>query len=292
MIKDNENKNRLLAALLTLLIGGGIVTTLIVTKLNSASDSNDSDINKITADIIDFGIEDEEFVEFEDMIAEAEGAEELDEQNEQTMQETTSEQITDQAPSQEAGQNELENQGTVNDPPLPPVSSSKESPMKVDKQPEKKIKPQSESKPDATETKKKGENTNTKTNNNTTNTTPPQNKNVAEVANAFNKMNSGNSTAENANGNNGTAGVTNVSGLPGDYQGHFAKAPCPGPGTVVVKVSVSSTGQISNARVIGGTLKNNKRACNICVGLALKSRFGVPKNTTVDREGTITYTVK
>lgn len=86
--------------------------------------------------------------------------------------------------------------------------------------------------------------------------------------------------------------VISGSGLEGYTLEYFPIAPCPGPGTIIIKVTVNSTGTVSKATVVGGSLKGNSRACSICVGLALRSRFRVPRNVTTERCGTITYTIK
>lgn len=83
-----------------------------------------------------------------------------------------------------------------------------------------------------------------------------------------------------------------VSGLDGYTLEYFPTANCPGPGTVVIRVTVSPTGNVKSATVTGGTLRSNPRACNICLDLAKQSRFKVPRGQNIDRTGTLTYQIR
>lgn len=82
-----------------------------------------------------------------------------------------------------------------------------------------------------------------------------------------------------------------ISGLDGYSLEHFPTAGCPGSGTVIVKVTVSNSGHVKKASIVGGSNKNSK-AREICLGLAKQARFRVPRNQSIERIGTITYTVK
>lgn len=288
MAKDNDkdNKSKLLSALLTLLLGAGIVATLFVTSLNYEYPPREALLQQLQ-DPVEFGGEDEEFVEFEELLADA--SNEQAEPGEQIEQDLP----TDEAPQQEAGQNDLENQGAVNEPPQPPVAAKAESPMKVQQQPKKDTKPQKETPLAETpqpKPKSKGE-TKPAPATPTNNTKPESPKKAPNaVENAFNKGNNGGAASSNANG---TMGKPSIGGGLGGYtEANFPTAPCPGPGTVVMQVVVSSTGKVTKATVIGGTLRSNSRACEICRSLAMRSSFRVPKNTMVERTGTLTYTVK
>lgn len=284
MAKDNDkdHKSKLLSALLTLLLGGGIVGTLLVTSLNYEYPPKDALLQQLQ-DPIEFGGEDEEFVQFEEMLANA------DDESAEQGEPIEEEQPTEDNPPQETGQNEMENQGTVNEPPQPPVATKAESPMKVPEQPKKETKPQKESTPEAPKTKTKGENKpqNPPTNNQKS---EAQKKAEQQMSNAFNKGNNGNASGNNPNGAMGKPAIGG--GLGGYTEESFPTASCPGPGTVVVQVVVSPTGTVTKATVTGGSLKGNSRACEICRGLAMRSRFRVPKNIAVERKGTLTYTVK
>ena len=286
MTKDNDNndnKNKLLALLLTLLLGGGIVATLLVTSLNYEYPPKDALLQQLQ-DPIEFGAEDEEFVEFEEMLANA--ADESAEPGEPVEQE----QPTEDNPLQEAGQNDLENQGTVNEPPQPPVATKNESPMQVPEQPKKDTKPQKETTTPTVTPKPKSQGENKPQTPPTTSQKSEAQKKAEEQMKGMKQGNNGNASGNNPNGAMGKPTIGG--GLGGYTEESFPTDTCPGPGTVVVQVVVSPTGAVTKARVTGGSLKGNARACEICRRLALRSRFRVPKNTAVERKGTLTYTVK
>ena len=107
---------------------------------------------------------------------------------------------------------------------------------------------------------------------------------------AFKKGNNGNSAGSKTNG---TMGKPSIGGGLGGYTPeNFPTEPCPGFGTVIVKVVVSPTGKVTKASIVGGTLRSNAKACEICRSLAQRSTFHVPKNTAVERTGTLTYTIR
>ena len=281
MAKDKDNKSKLLSALITLLMGCGIVAIMLFTGLHYVYPPKDADMQQKLQEPIEFG--GEEFVEIEELLAEANT--EPGELGEEIEQEESSEDNTAQV---QDGQNDLQDQGAVNDPPKPPVSTKNDSPMKVKEQPPKDTKPQTKTQtPPVTDPKKKGETTTTTKNTNTK--TESQKKADEAMNNAFKKGNNGNTTGNNPNG---TTGKPSIGGLAGYSAENFPTAPCPGPGTVVVSVVVSPTGKVTKANVTGGSLKSNARACEICRGLALRSTFRVPKNTAVEQAGTLTYTVR
>ena len=284
MAKDNDkdNKSKLLSALLTLLLGGGIVATLLFTSLNYEYPPKDALLQQLQ-DPIEFGGEDEEFVQFEEMLANA------DEESAEPG-EAIEEQPTEDNPPQETGQNEMENQGTVNEPPQPPVATKAESPMKVPEQPKKDTKPQKETTTPTVTPKPKSQGENKPQTPPTNNQKSEAQKRAEEQMKGMKQGNNGNNSGNNPNGAMGKPTIGG--GLGGYTEESFPTSTCPGPGTVVVQVVVSPTGAVTKATVTGGSLKGNARACEICRGLALRSRFRVPKNTAVERKGTLTYTVK
>ena len=297
MTRDNENKNRLLSALLTLLLGGAIVTTLVVSNLHYEYPPKDEKAKMMQNEPIEFG--GDEYVDIQDLLAQNnDGGTEADEPAPQEEESATTEETNDDSSEPESGQNELENQGTVNEPPQPSVSSNQESPAKEQVQPKKDTKPQAESTTTATDTKRKGEKESTKTKNTDTKT---ESQIEAEQRVQFNN---GNGSQNTSGGNaNGTVGKPSVGGgLVGYTLESFPdNVPCPGPGTVEVQVTVNSDGKIYKAKVTGGTLKNRvtekkwDKACKICRGLALRSKFSVPKNLPPGVDigtGTLTYTVE
>ena len=282
MSSNNDNRNKLLAAILTLLLGAGILGVMFVTKLHYQYPPKDAKSQQLLQDSIIFG--GEEYVELEDLLADAEdGAAEPGEEVEQDEE-------TQQQPDQESGQNERQNQGVVDEPAKPPVATKNvESPMKVQEKPRTENKPQTKTTNTTAEPKKAGATT---TNTNKTESKPKSTSATTSASDKLMKDKFGNKGNTPGGEKNGTAGRPSMGGFGEGYSlEHFPTKPCPGPGTVVVKVVVSPTGKVTKANVVGGTLRNNARACEICRGLALSSTFRVPKNTPIERSGTLTYTV-
>ena len=101
-----------------------------------------------------------------------------------------------------------------------------------------------------------------------------------------------NHSDSDSNAEEKTVGKPSVSGLDGYTLEVCPSSTCPGPGTVKISVTVSPTGSVTKASVVGGSLSSNTRARNICLGLARQSRFRVPKGQTGERTGTLIYTIK
>ena len=285
MAKDNDNRSKLLAALITLLLWSGIIAIMLFTNMSTSPDAMLKDaLEQQLQEPVEFGGEDEEFVQFEQMLAAVEEPADAGEQAEDN-------EAVEDNPPQEAGQNDLENQGTVNEAPQPPVATNTNtnSPMEVKKEPPRPTKPQKETTTQVNKPpKSKGENKQQTTP--TNNPKPESKRKPNAVDNAFNKGNKGNTPSGNPNGSMGKPTIGG--GLGGYTEEYFPTERCPGPGTVIVRVWVSTTGTVSKAVVIGGTLKGNAEACATCRSLALKSRFKVPKSAAVEGKGTLTYTVK
>lgn len=291
---NNDNRSKLLSAIITLLLGAGIVALLLFTSLHYNYPPLDGEKEaQLLQDTIMFGGEYVDFGDFEDLL-----------NDEPASVEAPSEQQDDESTNdepQQVGQNDLKDNGSYDEQPQPQVSNKvQESPMKVQEQPPKKLpaekkteQPKPEEKP-----QKKGE---SKPQPATKKTEQPKST-APTISEADNKMKKafGNSAGkgEGKQGNpNGTSGAEKavgkpgVGGLDGYTLEYFPKAMCPGPGTVVVRVTVSPTGAVTKATVIGGTM-TNERARNICLGLAGQSRFRVPVGQTIERTGTLTYTIR
>lgn len=201
-------------------------------------------------------------------------------EHDETLVSTTS----DASVLQENPQDNIQ-QEPIEDSTRPTVSTvtKDESPKKVEEQQKKETKSQAEPTKDATDNKRIDEKEPT-TNDNPKNDIQNAQKKVEDAM----KENNSNTTGNN----NGTVGRPSIGGLAGYSLEIYPSAPCPGPGTVVVQVVVSPTGKVTKASVVGGSLKSNSRACEICRRLALRSTFRVPKNTAVEQAGTLTYTVR
>lgn len=289
MAKNNDNRNRVLSALLTLLLGAGILALLFFTSLHYEYPPKDAKLQELLQDTIIFGGELVELGDFPNMSESqdlAANGEEMPQTNEADVEQT-----------QDAGQDDLKDQGVVNEPPKPQVVSNQQaSPMTVKEKPPKK--PQAE--------KKTVEQPVTPQKKNTTQEQPakkvdnpkptPATNTVANnrVKNAFGKNNG---TGEGKTGvtggadTGGTAGQPGVGGLDGYTLEYFPRAKCPTAGTVKIRVTVSPTGAVKSASIVGGTVTDS-RTREICLGLARQSRFRVPKGQSIERTGTLTYTIR
>lgn len=82
-----------------------------------------------------------------------------------------------------------------------------------------------------------------------------------------------------------------VGGLEGYTLRYFPKDKSAVEGTVVVRVIVSPSGDVTSASIVGGSV-TDETTRTICLGLAQQSTFSVPIGQTIERTGTLTYTIK
>lgn len=290
MAKNNDNRNRFLSALITLLLGAGILALLFFTSLHYEYPPKDAKLQDLLQDTIIFGgelVELGDLPELDNSQNLAANGEEMSQTNEADVEQT-----------QDAGQDDLQDQGIINEPPKPQVATSQqESPMKVKEQPPKKpqaekktveqplqpVKPQKKAAAQPQPAKKAEDPkpaTNTAANN--------------RVKNAFGKNNgtaTGKAGVPGGADTGGTAGAPGVGGLDGYTLEYFPRAKCPSAGTVRIRVTVSPTGNVKSASIVGGTVTDS-RTRDICLGLARQSRFRVPKGQSIERTGTLTYTIR
>jgi outer membrane biosynthesis protein TonB len=292
MAKNNDNRNRFLSALLTLLMGAGILALLFFTSLHYEYPPKDATVQQLLQDTIIFG---GELVELGDL-PELDNSQDLAANGDEIPQENES----DIEQTQDAGQNDMQDQGVINEPPKPQVvSNQQESPMKVKELPPKK--PQAEKKtvekPKQPVQPQKKDNTQPQPAKKAENPKPSTSTNTAannRVKNAFGKNNgtgTGKAGVPGGADNGGTAGAPGVGGLDGYTLEYFPRAKCPAAGTVRIRVTVSPSGAVSKASIVGGSV-TDQRTRDICLGLARQSRFRVPKGQSIERTGTLTYTIR
>ena len=296
MANNNDNRNKLLSALITLLLGAGIVALLIFTSLHYNYPPKDGEqLTQLLQDTIMFG---GEYVDFGDFLEE-----QVDDQL-AAAQPTQPQESESPNNEPQVGQNDLSDNGQFDESPQQHVTNNaQESPMKVQQQqPKKQPAEKKTEQPQPNQPPKKQGNPNNQPANKTTQqpTTPSAPANSSSeandrVKNAFAKNNSGSGKQGNPDGTAGadkSVGKPGVGGLEGYTIAHFPTAKCPGPGTVVVRVTVGTNGAVTSARVVSGSLAGNERARNICLSLARQSRFSVPKGQAVEKTGTLTYTIR
>lgn len=295
---NNDNKNKAISALITLLIGAGIVALLFFTGLRYNYPPLEEMLEaQLLQDTIMFG---GEYVDLGDFMEE-----QLDDQPAEVAEPAQQQETeTQNVEPQKVGQNDLKDVGAREESPQPVVSTkTQESPMKVQEQQPKKQpaetktvqpkqpeKPQKQGEPKQQATPKKTENPNT-----ASTTSATSSEADSKMKKAFGKT-SGSGTGKQGNPD-GTPGGEKKTGKPGVGGGlagytisYFPTAPCPGPGTVIVRVTVSPTGTVTRATVIGGSVAN-PRARSICENLARQSRFSVPTGQTIERTGTLIYNI-
>jgi hypothetical protein len=285
MAKNNENRNKRYAAIITLLLGLCIVELLMLTSMKYNRLDDDEQSQQLLQDSIVFG--GEEYIALGDFL-EPVASDDMAPNGEQSLMESDA-----QENLQQTGQNDLQDQGSVNEPPKQQVTTNRQSPMNVPAQTNKR--PQGQTNTNQSGNPQRRGNPTNQTSKKPTNTPSSSSKHAdPRVGNVFDNNNgNGQGKQGNPNGSNDgkSVGRPGVSGLDGYTLEYFPTATCPGPGTVVIRVTVSPTGSVTRANVTGGTLRSNTRACNICLNLAHKSRFRVPKGTNIDRTGTLTYKI-
>ena len=286
MAKNNENKNKRYAAIITLLLGLCIVELLMLTSMKYNRLDDDEQSQQLLQDSIVFG--GEEYIALGDFL-EPVASDDMAPNGEQSLMESDA-----QENLQQTGQNDLQDQGSVNEPPKQQVTTNRQSPMNVPAQTNKR--PQAQANTNQPGNAQRRGNPTSQASTKPTNTPSSSSSHSSRrVDNAFGASNgSGQGKQGNPNGSNDgkSVGRPGISGLDGYTLEYFPTATCPGPGTVVIRVTVSPTGNVRSATVTGGTLRSNQRACNICLGLAKQSRFKVPKGQSIERTGTLTYKVQ
>jgi len=295
--EQGRRKYSLLALLLTLLLTVGTLALLLVTKLHCQYMPHSNELAQLKQDSIMFG---GEFVQLGN-----------------TMELMDDEVIDDDAADEPAapddGQqpdieaDDLEDAGEVNQKTPPVVKQEKESPMKVKEPPKKEEEPPKPAgptnkndkkveKPKAKVNNAEAKETKTKKADSETKTKAPS---AAEnkVKNAFGSGSGKGGGKQGSPGGNTSQGVLtgapSIGGLTGYTLESWAK-PVPNSkwsGRVTVKVNVSPRGQVTKATATSATgdLASHPEVRRACEQAALKSRFSVPKNTTTEGIGTVTY---
>lgn len=272
-----ERKSKIAALLLTLLWIVGAVLLMVYTNLHYEFPPKDMEPAQLQQDTIMFG---GEFVQLGNMP-------DLTQSDEMTPETPApSEQQADQP---DVDGDDLEDAGEPQPKPTPkPTVTAKEpSPMKVkekpkDEQPQK-TGPAKSDKPDAKkdQVKRGQETTTTKTD---------------RVKDAFGKNSgtgSGKQGSPDGNADKGVqAGKPGISGLVGYSLENWKPYPhSRWAGTVTVKVRVNTRGKVIQANATGATgeLASHPEVRRDCEQKAMNCQFSVPKNTTTEGIGYITY---
>lgn len=276
MNDTQQRRNTAVSLLLTLLITIGVVLLMLNSWLHYEYPPKDMVETELLQDSIMFG---GEYVMLGNTAMPAEG----DMSSEQP---SDTEQLVEPQPQVE-GDN-LEDNGEAARQPKPLVSTDKPSPMKVKEKPKeepKKTGPAVDRKKEDDKAEKERRAREAATDN--------------KVKGAFSQTTTGKGSGKQGqpDGNSNTGAVSgrpSIGGLVGYTLEYFPKAPVPCSGTVVVQVHVNTRGNVTQAKVVHGSGQAyaDSRTKNKCLELARNSRFAVPRNTTTEGIGTLTYVIK
>lgn len=271
---NDNNRNRLVAAIITLLLLAGALWVLLSTYLRYEYPPDNAELfTELRQDSILFG---GEYV----MLGDTPEPQE----SEQTMEETPEQaDKVDTEPNVEG--DDLEDNGEPAKQTKPLVTTPKESPMKVKEKPReepKKTGPAKETPKttDKQEKVKRGENVAPKPD---------------PTAGKFGKgKTQGSGKQGNPNGNAAHGDITGkpgTEGLVGYTAEHWGRPHSKWTGTVKLKVVVNARGNITSATVVGGSGEaySHQEVRDYCKYETLKSRFSVPKNRTTDGVGYVTW---
>lgn len=186
------------------------------------------------------------------------------------------------APEPQPQGEELRNSGEAQDRPKEVVTSKEPSPMKVkakEKTPEK-PKGAVKSEPTAQDKQKAAE--------------EAQKRKIASRMKFGSASGSGAGQAGQPDGNSASGAISGrpgVGGLGGYTLASWGRPSSPAEGTITITVKVNSRGNVVSASYAGGSgaAASNSAVRKSCIAAARQSSFSVPKNTTTDAVGTITW---
>ena len=278
---DNNHNGQWIAALLTLLLCGGTVALLLSTFLNAPKlDAKDKQ-DYLVMDSVYYG---GDLVILGDQIEEVDDELASEDVEEQTEEETKPDATEEAFDKKDNGREAKENK--------PLVTDRRESPMKVKEEPKKK--PDETGKAKTKKDEKKEQNTRKPDN---PGKPAPNSKINSRVGSSFAQNGGGKQGDKTGNSNSGgTIGKPGVNGLDGYTLERWAipERPYPDEGSIVVQVVVNPRGNVISATATGGTGKarNDTSLKRRCEKAARQSNFRVPKSTTHNKTGRITYVIK
>ena len=275
MDMDNNRKNQIAALIITLLLALITVGILVSCGLHYEYPPKDMNLVELKQDSTMFGGEyvmlgnTPETTESEQMDTELpENAEEVD------------------AEPDVAG-DDLEDAGEPAKQTPPVVTAKQESPMKVKEKP-KEEKPKKTG--PATETPKT---TDKQTKVQRGKDAAPKNDRVKDAFGKSSGKGSGKQGSTSGNSNQGAAtGKPGIGGLVGYTLEYWGRPHSRWTGSVTVRVRVNARGKVIEARAVSGKGEawSHTEVRRSCEQESLKSAFSVPKNTTTEGVGNITWT--
>lgn len=273
---NDNNKNRLAAAIITLLLLAGALWVILSTYLRYEYPPRDAELlTQLQQDSILFG---GEFVMLGDN---------LEPQESEQTQEESPEEAEQVEPEPKVEGHDLTDNGEPAKQAKPLVTTKEESPMKE------KEKPKPKEEPKKTGPAKETPKTNDKQEK------VKQNPEAAKKPDPLaGKFGNGNKNTGGKQGNpNGNAAQGDITGKPGTegLVGYtlerWGRPHSKWTGSVKLRVRVSARGNITEAVVVGGKGEaySHKEVRDYCVRETLKSAFSVPKNTSTEAVGYVTW---
>ncbi|MCQ2288700.1 MAG: hypothetical protein MJZ74_06340 [Muribaculaceae bacterium] len=287
-MNENDNRNKLVALLLTLLLCGVTVVVLVTSYMRYEPSSSMLDV-ELKQDTIMFG---GEYVMLGDQIDVADG--------ELAASDASNAEDAATANEPDVEGDDLNNSGEPTAQPPELVSSNKPSPMTV--------KPKDETKPKAgpseqkpvepkpkPEVKKSKPAETPETKPQSTQHTSANKATDNRVKNAFGNAGGTGGGKEGSVNGNSTEGVKTgrpgLNGLVGYTAERWGRPHSKWTGTVQVRVRVNTRGKVIEANVVGGSgsAYSSNEVRQSCIDESMKSQFSVPTNTTTEGVGTITW---
>lgn len=271
---DSDNRNRLIAGIITMLIMAGVVALLVSCGLHYEWPPEQPLITELKQDSIMFG---GEYV----MLGDSPEATPTDMPD--TQQPDATQNIE---PEPNVAGDDLEDAGEPAKQAPPVVTAKQESPMKVKEKP-KEEKPKKTG--PATETPKTTDKqTKVKRGNDAATDT--------RVRDAFGKSSGNGSGKQGSTSGNSTQGAVTgkpgIGGLDGYTLEYWGRPHSKWTGSVTVRVRVNTRGKVVEARATSGKGEawSHPEVRRSCEQESLKSAFSVPKSTTTEGIGYITWT--
>ena len=271
---DNDNRNRLLAAIITLALMGITVGILVSCGLHYEWPPEEPVMVELKQDSIMFG---GEYV----MLGNTPDPTESDQIDNETPENAENVQ-----PEPNVEGDDLEDAGEPAKQAPPVVTAKAESPMKVKEKPKeekpKKTGPATET-PKTTDKQpkvKRGEDA------------TPKNDRVKDAFGKSSGSGTGKQGSTNGNSNTGAlSGEPGIDGLEGYTLEYWGRPHSKWTGSVTVRVRVNARGKVIEAHADHGTGEawSHTEVRRSCEQESLKSAFSVPKNTTTEGVGYITW---
>lgn len=266
----NLNKNKIIALIATLAVHIVALLILVFTALHYKWPPDDATLaeQKPQEEIMFGG----EFVQLGN----------VEQPTADDMQPSSPAEATETADEPKLPGNELKDAGEAQERPKQLVTQTAESPVKVKKEAEPKEKPKGATKSEQSEQDKlKAQQ-------------EAERKKISNRVKFGTSGSTGSGKAGSPNGNSSSGALTGkpgIGGLGGYTLENWSRPSSTLEGTITIQVKVNARGNVVSASYAGGTgaAAGNQAARSSCIAAARQSSFSVPKNTTTDAVGTITY---